>query len=327
MTALPPLGWSTMFTTWQARPVWTLLLLAAAAAYVVGLRTARRHSERPVGAVRVTLFGLALVVLWLTLSTWIGVYGERLFWVHMVAHLLLVMVVPTLLVLGRPLTVLRAAVGPRADSVLHSAPLSLLTRPLVALVVYGAVIVGTHLTGFMDQMMGSVVVSGVEEVLYLGAGWLLMVVLIGGEPLRRTAPAGTRLFLSVVAMVPDTIVGIVLLQSGSTLFPAMAVMQPAWGPGPVRDVQIGGALMWAVGDLLMMLVSVGLVAALIRDPARDRLLGSWLDGAREQALRDHVGRGGADDEGLTEGSDVDVDESALAAYNRMLGRMQDQGGH
>ncbi len=323
---LAPLGWSTLLGTWQLRPVWTLLLVVAGLAYVAGLRAANRRGRRPVAPVRVAFFGAALVVLWVTLSSAVAVYGERVFWMHMVGHLLLIMVVPVLLVLGRPLTVLVAATDGRAERVLHSRAVTLLTLPLCALAIYAAVIIGTHLTGFMDAMMGHGWLMSLEEVLYVGGGWLLMLALIGGEPLRSIAPMGHRLFLSVVAMVPDTLVGIVLLQSDTVLFPAMARARPEWAPDPVRDLHIGGGLMWAAGDLMMMLVSVGLVVALISSPGRDRLLGARLDAARHNALLDHIGQGSTAEEraagrGFDESTDVDDDDDVLAAYNRMLGRL------
>lgn len=323
---MPPLDWGTLLDTWQWRPVWSVVLALGLVAYVAGLRSAARRGRVAVARLRVVLFAAAVVVWWVTLSSAVAVYGERVFWMHMVGHLLLIMVVPVLLVLGRPLSVLVAATDGGAERVLHSRLVTLLTRPLCALGIYAAVIVGTHLTGFMDAMMGSPALMNLEDVLYVVSGWLLMVALIGGEPLRSTAPLGPRMLFSVVAMVPDTMVGIVLLQSGNDPFPAMTRMRPGWAPDPIRDVQIGGGLMWVGGDLLMMLVSVGLIITLISSPSRDRMLGARLDGARRTALLDHLDQGRtaadrANGPGFAEHADLDADDEVLAAYNEMLGRL------
>lgn len=325
-TPLQPLDWNTLLGTWQWRPVWTLAIILAALAYAAGLRAANRRGRPSVTPLRVVFFAAALVVLWVTVSSAIAVYGEVLFWMHMVGHLMLIMVVPVLLVLGRPLTVLVAATDGRAERVLHFRVVTLLTLPVCALVLYAAVIIGTHLTGFMGAMTHHAWLMSLEEVLYVAGGWVLMQALIGGEPLRSTAPLGPRLFLSVVAMVPDTLVGIVLLQSGTDSFSAMTRARPAWAPGPIRDAQIGGGLMWVGGDLLMMLVSVGLILTLISSPGRDRMLGARLDGARANALLEHINQGTTTEDRVTrrafgETADVDADDEVLAAYNKMLGRL------
>lgn len=323
---LPPLDWSTLLSTWQWRPVWTLVLVLVALAYAVLLRAASRQGHTSVAPLRTVAFAAAVVVWWVTLSSAVAVYGERIFWMHMVGHLLLIMVVPVLLVLGRPLTVLVSGTNGRAARVLQSATVTLLTRPLSALAIYAAVIVGTHLTGFMNAMMDHSALMNLEEVLYVAGGWVLMVALIGGEPLRSTAPLGPRLFLSVVAMVPDTLVGLVLLQSANDPFPAITRVRPDWAPDPVRDVQIGGGLMWVGGDLLMMLVSVGLIISLISSPSRDRMLGARLDAARSNALLEHLDRGTTAQGRSTRRSfddmaDIDDDDDVLAAYNEMLARL------
>ena len=330
-SSLAPLDWGTLLGTWQIRPGWTLALLLVATMYAACLRRAahhdRRRDRRSVSPVRVAFFALAIVVWWVTISSSVATYGERVFWIHMVEHLLLIMVVPVLLVLGRPLTVIQAGTGDRVESVLSSRLVALVTHPLCALAIYTVVIVGTHLTGFMDDMMSHPWLMNLEEAMYVGAGWLLVVALIGGEPLPRTAPLGSRLFLSVVAMVPDTVVGLVLLQSDVSPFPAMARMRPDWAPAPLRDVQIGGGLMWVGGDLLMMLVSVGLIVTLISSPGRDGLLGNRLDSARRNALLDHIAHGaapttdGAGEAAFDPDTDVDADDQVLDAYNDMLGRL------
>jgi putative copper resistance protein D len=130
--------------------------------------------------------------------------------------------------------------------------------------------------------------------------------------------------LVLVAMVPDTVVGIVLLQSSKVSFPLMFSMHPSWAPDALSDQQIAGGLMWAAGDGLMMLIGIGVVIMMIADPQRKRVLGHWLESARSNTLDEHlVNSGGA--VRADSGADVDDDESTLDAYNAMLARLSDQG--
>lgn len=318
---LPPLTWHTFGTTWDVHPGWLVAGVVLLGGYLAAARSARRQ-QRPLPAWRIVCFVAGVVLLEVTIASAVNAYAMAVFWMHMVLHLVLIMVLPALLVLGSPL---RAAVDAlpearreRALGALHWGPAALLTHPLIGLAVYTVVIVGTHLTSFMDSMaMHAWLMTG-EQVLYVVAGVWLLTPLIGTEPIRWQLPYLVRIGVLLVAMVPDTVVGIVLLQTGRDLFPMMMGMRPAWAPDAVSDLQIAGGLMWAAGDGLMMFLAVGtLVAFLSGGESADRTFGSWLEGARRQALIDHVGTSG---EQLTSDIDPDGDE-ALAAYNRMLQRL------
>ena len=325
---LPPFGWGPLLHDWKLVPGWTVFAVVLLAGYLLLWRRGRRLGDRSVHAVRVGCFVLGLVLLVATVSSAIDSYAMSVFWVHMIEHLLLIMGVPALLVLGHPLSVVRAAVREerrhRVDGVLQSWPVAVVTHPLVGMLFYGGVIVGTHLTGFMDAMVRHPWLMPAEQVLYVASGWLMLLTLIGDEPIRWRLPYLMRFGLVFAGMVPDTVVGIVLMQTSTNPFPLMFAHHPAWAPAPLRDVEIGGGLMWVVGDGLMMCYGVGLIVALaFGKTARNQVIGPWLESVRRQTLVDHVAASG-DTEGYT-GDDVDDDEDALAAYNRMLARLNGQG--
>ncbi|MGA8246548.1 MAG: cytochrome c oxidase assembly protein [Nocardioides sp.] len=325
-TSLPPLDWHSFLTTWQVHQGWVAACVVLLGAYLVGLRAASRRGQVPVNGVRVACFVLGVVTLAVTMCSAVDAYAMGLFWMHMVEHLTLIMVVPALLVLGHPLAVLRSAGGPRwvarFDAVMWSRPLAILTHPFVGMTVYAVVIFYTHLTPFMDQMAHHGSLMTLEQVTYLVSGWLLLLPLIGEEPIRWRTPYLLRLMLLVVAMVPDTFVGIILLQTSRDPFPAYMGMRPDWATPPLHDLDIGGSLMWAAGDGLMMCLCVGIVVSLVSGRTRDRILGSWLESVRTTALVDHIERTGGQLETPDQGT-VDDDDAVLDAYNRMLLRLRD----
>lgn len=311
MGSLPPLTWDRFLTTWHLQPGWLVGALVLLVGYLLAWSSAAQASS--VRTWRVASFVAGIVLLWATASSAIGTYAMALFWMHMVMHLLLIMVVPALLVLGHPLTVL-AEGGPAVfGRVLRSAPVRLLTHQVTGVVVYTVVIVGTHLTGFMDQMAQHGWLMSGEQVLYVVAGWMLLTPLIGEENVRANPPYLLRLLILVAAMIPDTIVGIVLLQSSTVPFPVFMGQRPSWAPSALSDMHAAGGLMWAGGDGLMMFIAVGLMISVITSPTRRlKMTGSWLDGARRAALTAH-----ADEADANVDVDPDSDE-ALEAYNRML---------
>jgi putative membrane protein len=325
--SLPTLDWHSFLTTWELRPGWLAFCAVLLLAYGFGRHAAVRRGNPRVGEVRVACFVLGVVALAVCMSSAVDAYAMSLFWMHMIEHLTLITVVPALLVLGHPLTVLRNAGGPEwqrvFDAAMHSLPVSILTHPLVGLVAYGAVVFYTHLTPFMDRMATDPDLMVVEQIAYLGSGYWLLLGAIGEEPIRWRTAYLLRLVLLTMAMIPDTLVGIVLLQTPDNPFPTYMAMRPSWASSPMHDLDVGGSLMWAVGDGLMMCMAVGLVTSLLTGATRDRFLGDWLEGVRTSTLVDHVGRSGV--ELNRPKGPLDEDDDALAAYNEMLARMR--SGH
>jgi putative membrane protein len=326
-----PLGWDSFAHTWQLEPWWTLVAALLLVGYGAAVAACRRHGIRAVHPARIGCFVAGAVLLVLTVSSAVAVYAMSAMWVHMVEHLMLIMVVPALLVLGHPLTVLRAAASTRGrvstvDAVLRTGPVAVLTHPLTGFLLYTGVIVGTHLTSFMDVMVMHGWLMGGEQVLYLVSGYVFLLPMIGDEPIRWRVPALARIGLVLIGMTPDTVVGIVLMQANHNLFPAMSRMHPAWAPMPIHDQQIAGALMWAGGDGLMMLFGLGLTVAMIARPTSPNLLGERLESVRRSTLAAQVSRGaGGDATSFDDGADVDGDDDMLAAYNRMLDRLNQPG--
>ncbi|MEI7057714.1 cytochrome c oxidase assembly protein [Nocardioides sp. CCNWLW239] len=319
--SLPALGWSEFFTTWSLQPVWLLAVVVIGAGYLT-LRNAAGAASTVKGW-RVASFLTGLGLMYVVIASAINAYAMALAWMHMVLHLTLIMVVPALLVLGHPLTVI-AETGPRAERVMRSLPVTLLIHPVTGTLVYSVVIIGTHLSGFMDAMAQSVPLMVGEQVLYVVAGFLFLTSTIGEEKVRTDMPYLGRIALLVVGMVPDTIVGIVMLQSEHVLYPVYSAARPDWAPDAVKDIQTAGGLMWAAGDAGMMFLAIGLVIAVVSSAERrTKMTGRFLDGVRSTRLAQESARGVP--EGPAEPGSVDPDsDEALDAYNAMLARMNQQ---
>ena len=326
MSDLPALSWGSFFTASAPSAVWTIVIVALLVGYLVAWRAARRRDVR-VPAWRAGSFVLGLAVLAVSVDSGIAVYGHVLFWMHMVQHLLLIMVVPALLAVGRPLTVLRGmqsqAGRDRWDRAFHGRVLSVLTHPLVGFGVYAITLVATHLSSFPNLMLTDMAVHEFEQVLYLVAGLWFLLPLLAQEPIRWQLTPLQRIFLLLVGMAPDTIVGIVLLQSGLNPFAALEGRHPGWGPTALADVHIAGGLMWALGDGLMMVFAVCLILGYVtHGTAANATAGSWLENIRRSSLAESVRASGGSDEGL--GADIDDDEASWQAYNAMLSRLNGQ---
>jgi putative copper export protein len=107
---LPPeFTWGRVFTQWQFDVVWVLAVLFGILFYVWGhVRLAKRGDTWPIS--RTIMWVSGMVILGLSTNSGLAVYGSYLFSIHMVAHMLLSMAVPLLLVLSAPVTLASRAI-------------------------------------------------------------------------------------------------------------------------------------------------------------------------------------------------------------------------
>jgi cytochrome c oxidase assembly factor CtaG len=334
--ALPPFSLLEAVGRWQFAPVVTGFAVVTGGLYLWGvLRIRRRHPARPWPLWRTAIFigGLAVVVL--ATESGIGSYDDVLFWDHMVQHLLLLMVAPPMLVVGQPATLLlhasRNPLHTWAKKALRSRVVACITWPPFTVALYTAVIVGTHLTGFMNLVLTNDAVHEAEHVLYLVAGYLYFLPLIGHEPIRWRVSYPTRIFLLFIAMPVDAFTGLVLGSESGNPFPSMAQGRPSWAPSPIADVHIGGAVMWVGGAGIMFVLMMTVFFAWSREPRSGRGLG-WLEAARRTNFatlvsthHDTTASHDAPQLAAPAGDTADVDDDEhLAAYNAYLSRLNKQ---
>jgi putative copper resistance protein D len=331
--ALPPFGLLQVVTRWQFAPVVTGFVVVAAGLYLWGvLRVRRRHPARPWPVWRTALFlgGLAVVVI--ATQSGIGRYDDVLFSDHMILHLLLIMVAPPLLVVGQPITLLlhasRNPLHTWVKKAVRSRVVSAITFPPFGAVLYLATIVGTHLTSFENVVLTDPAVRNAELALYLIAGYLYFLPLIGREPIRWRVSYPSRIFLLFIAMPVDAFTGLILGSESSNPFPALATLRPSWAPSAINDVHTGGAVMWVGGAGIMFVLVLAVFFAWSRETRSDGGLG-WLESARRanfatlvSSHRDASASSAPQQAAPASGTEsVDDDDDQLAAYNAFLSRI------
>jgi putative copper resistance protein D len=206
-----------------------------------------------------------------------------------------------------------------------------ITWPPFTVALYVGVIVGTHLTSFPNLVLSNENVHNAEHALYLIAGYLYFLPLLGREPIRWRVSYPTRIFLLFLAMPVDAFTGLALGSENSNPFPGLAQDRPAWAPSPVTDVHIGGAVMWVGGAGLMFAVMMMVFFAWSRVARSDGGLG-WLETARRVNFASVVGvhqeaaagRDGPARAAAASGTESVDDEEHLAAYNAYLSRLNKQ---
>jgi cytochrome c oxidase assembly factor CtaG len=308
-----------LVTAWQLDAIALAVLVLTATAYLTGVALVPIRSGSRWPPLRTVSFMAGLAMCGFATNGSIAVYDQVLFTAHMAGHLALVMVAPALLVAGHPLTLALAASPPRRRKriarVATGPVVSLLTAPPVALAMYTVVIVGSHLTGLMDEIMRNSWAGQLEHLVYVLVGCQFFVLVVGHEPIRWQLATPARWLLLALAMAVDTFTGIVLLQGTHAV--AMRAV-PGLPVDALSDTRTGGAIMWFAGDGIMIIVMVALVVGWLRRVDTDQAdRKGWLEQARVATFRERTAAPGEVDT-------YDDDEAARASYNEWLARLDKQ---
>ncbi len=276
--------WSFDLTVW-------LPLLAVAVAYAWAVRRVNdAHPANPVPRDRLPAFLLGLATVAVALQGGIAQWDDTLFSAHMVQHLLLVFVAAPLLAFGAPITLALRAAPPRVRAryllpTLHSRAVRAVSHPLVAWIVFGAAMWGTHVSPLFDLALRVAWVHDLEHLLFLVASLLFWWPIVGRDPAPWRMGYPARLLYLFTQMPLNSFLGVVILFSGRVLYPAYAATGRTWGPSALDDQQLAGAIMWGVGDAAFLLALLLVIAAWMRaDDAETKRREAVLDGlARSNA--------------------------------------------
>ncbi len=298
-----------LLTDWRIDWLLGTAVVVAAVLYLVGVyRLRRRDIGWPVGRTISWVTGCLFVLL--ATSSGLGRYAEAQFSIHMMAHMLLAMIAPILLVLGGPVTlalrVLPAAgrgqvPGLRESLVtgLHSRPARFVTHPLFVFGLFVVSFYALYFTSLFEIMIGSHLGHLAMNLHFLMVGYLYYWVIIGVDPSPRQVPPMVKLAMLLGALPFHAFFGLALMNSraamASDYFSGLGL---PWVTDLAADQRLGGSIAWGATEIPLILVMVA-------------LLSQWARSDEREARRsDRMGNRKADEE--------------LDAYNRMLAGLADR---
>jgi cytochrome c oxidase assembly factor CtaG len=260
----PPLTWQRALLGWRVEPLALALVLASAVAYLYGVRRVCR-AGRSWPPVRTAAFLGGLGAVAVAVLSGLSAYDDVLFSAHMAQHMLLTMVAPLLLALGGPVTLLLGAAGARGRRatarVLHSVPLVVLTHPALAWVLFVASPFALYFSVLFELSLRNRAVHELMHVHFLVTGLLFCWPLVGVDPAPRRFPDAVRMLYAVLTLPFHAFLGIAIMGSSTLLAGDFYLgLGRSWGGSPIEDQNAGGALLWAAGDL----VGLVLVALVLR---------------------------------------------------------------
>ncbi|GAA1132500.1 cytochrome c oxidase assembly protein [Microbacterium aurantiacum] len=274
---LTPERW---ITAWSIDLLWVMLAGFLAFFYLAGVVRMRRRGDRwPIHRTILWMAGLLLLV-WVTNGS-VNVYGHYLFSMHMIAHMLLSMAIPVLLVVGAPVTLAARAIRKRDDGTrggrewilwaVHSPVARVLTNPFVA----AGLFIGSLWVFYFTDLFRWTLYDhlGHEWMVahFLLTGYLFALTLVGVDPVPWRLPYAGRLLLLIGVMAMHAFFGIaIMMQTGLMVAEWYGSMGRTWGPTPLEDQYIGGGVAWSVGEIPTLILAVTVAIQWSRSDARDQ---------------------------------------------------------
>ena len=307
-------------TEWTLDPWALAFVLVLGGLYLAGVRRVRMargtvpsgtvpsgtapYGTAPAGswpAGRVVAFcvlGLGFAVL--ATMSFVGVYQPVLFYVRSAQTILLLLVVPLFLALGRPLTLAIAALpdlGARLQAAIRSRAAVVLTFPAVSTLVLVVVPFAVYFSPWYAAGFGSTLVRELTYLALLVPGFVFFWTLLRVDPVPKAYPYLVALWITGAEVVGDAILGLAVIADQSLIAGAYyhALARP-WGPSIASDQVIGGGVLWVLGDLVgLPFLAAQLIQMIREDEAEAAVIDAELDAREAAQAGATAGPGGAVD--------------------------------
>ncbi|BDZ64553.1 cytochrome c oxidase assembly protein [Agromyces mangrovi Wang et al. 2018] len=273
----PPPSVENYLTLWNWDPLWILACGFGIFFYVAGVVRLRRRGDRwPIYRTVLWVSGM-LLLFWVT-NGGVNAYQETLFSAHMLAHMVLTMGVPVLLVPGAPVTLAARAIHARKDGsrggrewillAVHSRFAGVIANPIVAAVLFAGSLWVFYYSPLLRWAMEEHIGHEWMIVHFLITGYLFAQSLIGIDPVPYRLPYPFRLLLLLATMAFHAFFGVALMM-GTGLLAADWYGAMGWGTDALADQVLGGGIAWSIGEIPTLALAITVAVQWSRSDERE----------------------------------------------------------
>ncbi len=250
----PELTLTRALTEWTLDPWMLALVLILAVGYLAGVRRVRRAGHAWPTARPIWFLGFGLGFLVIATMSWVGTYQAVLFYARAAQTVLLVLVVPLFLALGRPITLAITALpsaGTRIEAVIRSLPARVLTFPAITTLALVGVPFVMYFTSWYTAVFHSATLRELTYLILMTPGFAFFWTLLRVDPVPKKYPYTVSMWITGAEVIGDAFFGIAVIADqnllGASYYHALA--RP-WGPSLATAQVIGGGVLWILGDLV-----------------------------------------------------------------------------
>lgn len=251
----PTVSLHTLLTGWQTDPLRLVALaleLALAGWYLVSVhRLAARGRRWSRWRTASFLSGIGLLVV--AVQSGLAAYDDKVFWIQVIQHLVLMNFAPILLALSAPVTLALQASSRSTQSVLlavlHHPVVEFLTHPGVVVAAAYGTMIGYFLSSFYNLSLEHPLVFDFTRLHFLVSGCLFWWLIVGRDPSRWRLSHPAKLGLLAAGIPVNAILGVALTGATVSIAPHFHTL---------GDTHQGGSILWVVGELTS-LIAMGIV--------------------------------------------------------------------
>jgi cytochrome c oxidase assembly factor CtaG len=281
----PALTLARAFTEWTFDPWMTALVVILGGGYLAGVRG---RQDWPL-ARRIWFLGLGLGFLVIATMSWAGVYQPVLMYARAVQTVLLVLVVPLFLALGRPISLAIAVIpgaGRRIEAVIGSRLARLLTFPAITTFALVAVPFVMYFTSWYTAAFHSATARELTYLALMAPGFVFFWTLLRVDPVPKKYSYAVSMWITGAEVIGDAFLGIAVIANQNLIGAAYyhALARP-WGPTLATDEVIAGGVLWVLGDLVgLPFLAAQLIQMMREDESDAARIDADLD-AKEAQLK------------------------------------------
>ncbi|MGD0243838.1 MAG: cytochrome c oxidase assembly protein [Streptosporangiaceae bacterium] len=265
----PALTVARAFTEWTLDPPMLVLVLLLGGGYLAGVR---KCGDWPV-ARRIWFLGIGLGALIIATMSFIGAYQSVLFFARAIQTVLLVLVVPLFLTLGRPISLFIAVfprAGARLEAAIRSRPARILTFPAITTLALVAVPFAMYFTSWYTAVFHSTAVRELTYLALLAPGFAFFWTLLRVDPVPKEYSYAVSMWITGGEVIGDAFFGLAVIADqnliGAGWYHALA--RP-WGLSLQSDQIVGGGALWILGDLVGLPFLAAQLIQLMREDESD----------------------------------------------------------
>ena len=271
-----------ILSSWNWRAELILVLLLALILYTAGWRRLRQKGSQQAHLGRLLVYWTAILLIALALMSPVDTLADQFFFMHMIQHLLLIMLVPPLLLLANPFPFAlwglpdggRRRVGRGLSRLLHResrfrSGLRQATAPGVVWILYVALLVGWHDPYAYDAALRNEFVHNLEHLSFFLPALAFWWLVIGAGPrIHKMLGKEARIFYVIAAIPPTMLLGVVLAFANTPAYTYYLSVPRPWGLTALQDQMLGGVIMWIPGSMMYIVAALILTARWLQRETR-----------------------------------------------------------
>lgn len=278
----PQLTLPRAFTEWTADPAMIALIVVLGAAYLGGVYWVRRRGGQWKTGRTVAFCGLGLGFLVIATMSWVGVYYGILFYARATQTVLLVLLTPLFLAMGKPVT-LFAEVFPGAGApvvkIIRSRVAKVVTFPAVTSLALVGIPMVMYFTSWYTATFHSGTARDLTYLALMAPGYLFFWTLLRVDPVPKEYPYGVGMWITAAEVVGDAFFGLAIIADTNLIAgPYYHAVGWPYGPTLATNQVLGGGIIWILGDAVgLPFLAVQLIQMMRADKAEAAAIDEELD--------------------------------------------------